>query len=138
LAADPSLDGNAADELLRYDTPVHLSRRIVLQEMEVGGETVHPGELIVTLLAAANHDPARWGPSAGVLDLRREGAGSHLSFGSGIHHCLGAALARLEGAEAIGGLVRRFPAMELATDEPDWNGRIILRGLDTLDIAVAA
>ena len=138
LAADPSLDGNATDELLRYDTPVHLSRRIMLQEMEVGGETVHPGELIVTLLAAANHDPARWGPAVGSLDLRREGAGSHLSFGSGIHHCLGAALARLEGAEAIGGLVRRFPHVELATDEPDWNGRIILRGLDTLDIAVAA
>jgi cytochrome P450 len=136
LAADPALDGNAADELLRYDTPVHISRRIAMTDMEVAGETVHRGELIVTLLAAANHDPARSGPTAGRLDVRREGAGAHLSFGSGIHHCLGAALARLEGAEALGALVRRFPAMELATDAPDWNGRVILRGLDTLAVAV--
>lgn len=138
LAGDPTVDGNAADELLRYDTPVHLSRRIVMQEMEVAGETVQPGDLVMTLLAAANRDPARWGPTAGQLDLRRDGAGAHLSFGSGIHHCLGAALARLEGAEALGALVRRFPGMELATAAPDWNGRIVLRGLDTLDVAVAA
>ena len=138
LAGDPTLDGNATDEVLRYDPPVHVSRRIVMTETSVAGEAVGPGDLVVTLLAAANHDPARWGPTAGQLDLRREGAGAHLSFGSGIHHCLGAALARLEGSEALGALVRRFPAMELATDEPDWNGRIVLRGLDTLEIAVAA
>jgi cytochrome P450 len=137
LAADPDLDANAVDELLRWDSPVQLSRRIVLEDMEVAGEKVGPGDLVMTLLGAANHDPDHWGPTAGRLDLGREGAGAHLSFGSGIHHCLGAALARLEGAEAIGRLVRRFPAMELAADEPDWNGRIILRGLDTLDVAVA-
>ena len=78
--------------------------------------------------------PDRWGPTADQLDVGRTGAGAHLSFGSGIHHCLGAALARLEGSEALGALVRRFPDMELATDAPDWNGRIILRGLDTLEI----
>jgi len=138
LAADPSIEGNATDELLRYDTPVHVSRRIVMTEMEVAGETLGPGDLVVTLLAAANRDPGHWGPTAGQLDLRRQGAGAHLSFGSGIHHCLGAALARLEGSEALGALVRRFPALELATDTPDWNNRIVLRGLDTLDVAVAA
>ena len=138
LATDPSIEGNATDELLRYDTPVHVSRRIVMTEMEVAGETLGPGDLVVTLLAAANRDPAHWGPTAGQLDLRRQGAGAHLSFGSGIHHCLGAALARLEGSEALGALVRRFPALELATDTPDWNNRIVLRGLDTLDVAVAA
>ena len=138
LAADPGLDAGATDELLRYDTPVHLSRRIVMADMEIAGQDVKKGDLVVTLLAAANRDPAHWGPTAGLLDLRREGAGAHLSFGSGIHHCLGAALARLEGSEALGGLVRRFPGMELATDTPDWNGRIILRGLDTLEISTAA
>jgi cytochrome P450 len=138
LAADPGLDANAVDELLRWDSPVQMSRRIVLEEVEVAGERVGPGDMIMTLLGAANRDPDHWGPTAGRLDLRRKGAGAHLSFGSGIHHCLGAALARLEGAEAIGGLVRRFPAMELATGDPDWNGRIILRGLDTLEVAVAA
>ena len=72
----------------------------------------------MTLLGSCNRDESRWGPTAADLDLGREGAGAHLAFGSGIHHCLGAALARLEGAEAVPALVRRFPAMELATDDP--------------------
>jgi cytochrome P450 len=136
LAADPALDALAVDELLRYDSPVQLSRRIVMTEMELAGETVAPGELVLTLLGAANRDPGHWGPTADDLDLGRDGTSALLSFGSGIHHCLGAALARLEGAEAIPALVRRFPRLELATDEPAWNGRIILRGLDSLLVAV--
>ncbi|HET6951338.1 MAG TPA: cytochrome P450 [Acidimicrobiales bacterium] len=137
LAADPSLDADAVEELLRYDSPVQFSRRITLTELEVAGETVGPGELVMTLLGSANRDEAKWGPTAGDLDLRREGAGTHLAFGSGIHHCLGAALARLEGAEAVPGLVRRFPAMELATDTPARNGRIVLRGLASLPVTLA-
>lgn len=138
LQGDPGLDLKAVDELLRWDSPVQTSRRIALDEMEIAGVTVEPGEFVITLLGAANHDPEHWGPNADELDVGREGAGAHLSFGSGIHHCLGAALARMEGAEAIGPLVRRFPAMELATDHPNWNGRVVLRGLDTLEIATAA
>ena len=137
LIADPSLDANAVEELLRYDSPVQLSRRIALTEIEVGGETAQPGEMVMTLLGSANHDRAKWGPTADDLDLGREGASAHLSFGSGIHHCLGAALARLEGAEAVPALVRRFPGMELATGRPAWNGRVVLRGLDTLPVTVA-
>jgi cytochrome P450 len=136
LAADPALDTPAVDELLRYDSPVQLSRRIVTSEMELAGETVGPGELVLTLLGSANRDEEHWGPTAADLDLGRDGASAHLSFGSGIHHCLGAALARLEGAEAVPALVRRFPRVELAADEPAWNGRIILRGLDSLPVAV--
>jgi cytochrome P450 len=138
LVADPALDANAVDELLRWDSPVQVSRRIAMSEMEVGGEIVQPGDFVLTLLGAANRDPAHWGPTADRLDLGREGAGAHLSFGSGIHHCLGAALARLEGAEALGALVRRFPDMELATDGPAWNGRVVLRGVDSLEVAIAA
>ena len=136
LAADPSLDAVAVDELLRYDSPVQMSRRITVTEMEVGGETVAPGQMVLTLLGSANRDPGHWGPTADDLDIARPGANAHMSFGSGIHHCLGAALARLEGAEAIPALIRRFPRMELATDEPAWNGRIILRGLDTLHVTL--
>jgi cytochrome P450 len=136
LAGDPSLDAAAVEELLRYDSPVQMSRRIAMTEIEVGGETAEPGDLVLTLLGSANHDAGKWGPTAEDLDLGREGANAHLSFGSGIHHCLGAALARLEGAEAIPALVRRFPNMELATNRPAWNGRVILRGLDALPVSL--
>ena len=136
LAGDPALDAPAVDELLRYDSPVQMSRRIVTAETELAGETVQPGELVLTLLGSANRDEGHWGPTAGELDLGRQGASALLSFGGGVHHCLGAALARLEGAEAIPALIRRFPNLELATDEPAWNGRFILRGLDSLPVAV--
>jgi cytochrome P450 len=136
LRTTPALDAAAVDELLRYDSPVQVSRRIVMTEMEVGGEMVEPGEIVITLLGSANRDEGHWGPTADRLDLTREGASGHLSFGSGIHHCLGSALARLEAAEAVPALVRRFPGMELATDHPAWNGRIVLRGLDNLPVAL--
>ncbi len=136
LVGDPELDTNAVDELLRYDSPVQLSRRIALTSIEVDGEVAGPGDLVVTFLGSANRDEAKWGPTAGELDLGRANAGSHLAFGSGIHHCLGAALARIEGAAAILALARRFPDMELATDRPDWNGRMVLRGLDSLPVTL--
>lgn len=133
LAADPELDVNAVEELARWDA-AQATRRITITDVDLGGAVVPAGNLVITLLGAANRDPDHFGPTAGQLDLGRANAHTHLSFGSGIHHCLGAALARLEGSDALGALVRRFPDMELATDAPDWNGRIILRGLDTLEI----
>ena len=138
LVADPSLDANAVDELLRYDSPVQVSRRITTREVELAGETIPPGCFVLTLLGSSNRDETRWGPTADDLDLGREGANAHLSFGSGIHHCLGHALARLEGMEAVPALVRRFPRMELATDRPRWTGRIVLRGLEALPVTLAA
>ncbi len=138
LVADPSLDANAVDELLRYDSPVQVSRRIATTDIEIAGEQIGAGELVLTLLGSSNRDEDKWGPTAADLDLARDGAGGHLSFGSGIHHCLGSALARLEGAEAVPALVRRFPGMELATDDPEWNGRIVLRGLDRLPVTLAS
>jgi cytochrome P450 len=91
---------------------------------------------VLTCLASANRDAARWGPGGQALDVTRAGASQHLAFGSGIHHCLGAALARLEGRVAIGTLIRRFPELEMATDTPAWNGRLVLRGLDRLPVAL--
>ena len=90
----------------------------------------------MTGLAAANRDPIKWGPTADDLDLGREGAGAHVSFGGGIHHCLGAALARLEGRSAIPALFRRFPNLALVDDAPAYNGRFVLRGMVALPVTV--
>jgi cytochrome P450 len=113
---------------------VQFSRRIVLERYEVGDVTIEPGTFVMTCLGAANHDPAVFGDDADSLNLRRANPGRHLSFGSGVHHCLGASLARLEAQVALGTLARRFDGLALATDEAAWNHRIVLRGLDTLPV----
>lgn len=136
LRDDPSVEATAIDELLRYDSPVQMSRRIALESVEIGGHVVDPGTFVLTCLGSANRDPEVFGDDADVLDLRRTDAARHLSFGSGTHHCLGASLARLEGTVAISRLVRRFGALE-AIGEPAWNGRLVLRGMDRLDLALA-
>lgn len=137
LQADPDLDANAIEELLRFDPPVQMTRRITLEPVVVRGKTIEPGTFVACVIASANRDEAFWGPTAGRLDLSREGANNHLAFGGGHHFCLGAALARLEGRVAIGTLVRRFPDLDLAGD-PVWNGRINLRGLDRLPISLSS
>ena len=135
LRRDPSLDANAVDELLRFDPPVQMTRRITLVDVEVDGKTIPAGTFVVCVIASANRDRAVWGPDADRLDLGRADAGNHLAFGGGHHYCLGAALARLEGQVAIGALVRRFPTLALA-GEPVWNGRLNLRGLDRLPLSI--
>ncbi len=126
-------DSDAVEELLRFDSPVQFTRRVMRQAVEIDGQVIEPGDAVMTGIGAANHDPAKFGPTADQLDLSRPGAREHVSFGSGIHHCLGAALARLEGQAVIGPMVRRFPDLDLAAD-PVSNGRLILRGLDTLPV----
>jgi cytochrome P450 len=133
LSSDPSLLPNAVEELLRFDSPVQMSRRITLREVNVGGKTIEPGAFVILVLASANRDRSRWGEDADSLDITRSNAKEHLSFGGGHHLCLGAALARLEARISIGSLIRRFPKVELA-DEPNWNGRINLRGLSELPV----
>ncbi|MGY6500749.1 MAG: cytochrome P450 [Acidimicrobiales bacterium] len=134
LVADPSLIVHGIDELLRFDPPVQISRRIALQDMEIDGHQIRAGAFMAAMLASANRDPAKFGPTADQLDLTRDNAGQHVAFGSGVHYCLGASLARLEGQVAIGTLARRFPNARLVDTEPKWNGRINLRGLETLPI----
>jgi cytochrome P450 len=136
LARDPALDANAVDELLRYDGPVTASRRITLVDLEIGGRTIPAHSFVLTSLASANRDAAHFGAGADSLDLGRPNAGDHVSFGGGFHHCLGAALARLEGQVAVGGLVRRFPEMELTGEPLVYNGRLVLRGLTALRVSI--
>lgn len=131
--ADPDIATNAVDELLRYVSPVQISRRIATRDLEFGGKEIPSGSFIMAVLASANHDTAKFGPDADSLDLGREGAGQHVSFGSGAHYCLGASLAKLEAQVAIGSFVDRFA--DASVQGTHWNGRINLRGLERLDIA---
>ena len=135
LRDDPSVETTAVDELLRYDSPVQLSRRITLEPIELAGHAVPAGVFVLTSLGSANRDPVVFGPTADRLDLRRVDAARHLAFGSGTHHCLGASLARLEGTIAITRLIRRFPDLD-AIGGPAWNGRLVLRGMDELQLAL--
>ena len=134
---DESVDANVADELLRWDSPVQTSGRRLLHDTVISGVEVAADELVLTALGSANRDPAFWGDTADTLDVIRKDAARHVSFGSGIHHCLGAALARMEGEIAITRFVRRFPELALA-GEPTFNARIILRGRSTLPVRLGA
>jgi cytochrome P450 len=135
LRDDPSLDANAIDELLRYDSPVQFSGRFALETFELDGRTIEERSVIMTCLGGANRDPAVFA-DPDRLDLGRPNANQHVSFGGGFHHCLGNALARLEGQVAIGALARRFPELALARAEQVWNGRIVLRGLQELPVTI--
>jgi cytochrome P450 len=131
----PDLLGDAIDELLRYDSPIQMTRRVTLREVEVGGKVIGPGAFVSLGIGSANRDESVWGPTAEQLDITRSSAGLHHAFGGGVHYCLGAALARVEAHEAFTGLLGRFPRLALAGD-PVWNGRINLRGLDHLPIVL--
>jgi cytochrome P450 len=130
----PDLDDNAVEELLRYDSPVQLSRRITLADYEVDGSVIPKGSFVLASLGSANRDEVVFGPDSDRVKLDRPNAKQHASFGGGVHHCLGAALARTEGRIALSSLVRRFPALSLAS-EPDRNDRINLRGLINLPVS---
>ena len=134
---DPSVDSTIADELLRFDSPVQNSGRLLLEDMELSGIHVKAGELVLTALGSANRDPRFWGETAHQLDVKREDASRHVSFGSGVHYCLGAALAKMEGEIAITKLIRRFPEISI-TEEPTFNSRIILRGRDKFSVDLGA
>jgi cytochrome P450 len=135
LRENPDLIGNAVEEFLRYDSPVQQSRRITTAPYRVRDKQIPPGAFVIAGLASANRDAAVFGPDAGTLRLDRPDARNHVSFGAGPHHCLGAALARLEGKVAIGRLVQRFPALAFA-GPIEWNGRINLRGPERLPVSV--
>lgn len=131
----PDLDDNAVEELLRFDSPVQMSGRVTIEDYEVDGTLIPAGSRIVAGLAAANRDPDAFGTDADRVRVDRENARQQVSFGAGIHHCLGASLARMEGQVAMASLIRRFPDIDL-DGEPTWNGRINLRGLASLPVRV--
>ncbi len=133
LRADPGLLPTAVEELMRYDTPLQMFERWVLEDMTWGGVDLVKGTEIALLFGSANHDPEVF-EDPGRLDLARAD-NPHISFGAGIHFCLGAPLARLELELSFGTLLRRAPALALVT-EPEWNAGYIIRGLKELLVTV--
>lgn len=135
LQAKPEIMPIAVEELLRFAGPVQATGRVLKGDLTVGGHELKEGQVAFTLLGAANRDPEKWGPTADQLDLTRNPA-DHLAFGDGIHFCLGAPLARAELAIALGTLIQRFPEMRLETEEPEWGGTFIIRGIKSLPLTL--
>jgi cytochrome P450 len=135
LKEDPSLIKPAIEELLRYDGPVETStERFAREDVEIGGQVIPRGEMVLVVLAAADHDPERFS-DPDDLDITRTD-NRHLAFGKGIHHCLGAPLARMEGQIAISTLLRRMPNLRLKgpPESLSWRPGMILRGLRGLPV----
>ncbi len=133
LRADPSPLPTAVEELMRYDTPLQMFERWVLEDIEVRGVPIARGSEVALLFGSANHDPAVFAaPSR--LDLSRA-ENPHLSFGAGIHFCLGAPLARIELVCSFGALLRQAPGLRLVR-EPEWKPAYIIRGLKELLVEV--
>jgi cytochrome P450 len=133
LKARPDLITNAIEEFLRYDSSVQLTGRVALEDIEdLGGRRIPAGESVLCLLGSANRDPAVYPDHPEQLDITRTNV-RPLSFGGGIHHCLGAQLARIEAEVAIGTLLRRLPDLQLDNIEnPEWRPTFVLRGLKRL------
>ena len=133
LKAKPELIGNAIEEFLRYNSSVQMTGRVALEDIEdLGGKRIPKGESVLCLLGSANHDPAVYPDHPERLDITRPNV-KPLSFGGGIHFCLGAQLARIEAEIAISTLLRRLPELRLDDAEnPEWRPTFVLRGLKRL------
>ncbi len=130
----PEMLESAVEELLRYDSPVQATSRIALKDMEFGGVQMNAGSQTVIHFGAANRDPARF-DDPDRLDIGRQ-ENRHLAFGHGIHYCLGAPLARLEGQTAIGQLVARFPNMRRKPSDLEWADNFVLHGIKSLPVSL--
>ena len=137
VRADPSKIASTVEECLRYDAPVpHSTFRYAIEPVAIGDVTIPAGAQVIICLAAANRDDERY-PRSDALDIARA-AERHLAFGHGVHHCLGAALARMEGQLALATLLRRFPRLRLAVplEALHWGhgDGLVLRGLSELPV----
>ena len=132
LRENPALIGTAVEELLRFDGPVQRTARIPSEDVVIDGHTIAKGEMVMPFIGAADRDPAQF-PDPDRLDIGRTD-NRHIAFGWGIHFCLGAPLARVEGQLAINTLVQRLPSLALATDAPEFRESLTLRGLKSLPV----
>jgi len=136
LRDNPGLMEGAVEELLRYDPPVQRSWRIATQDVQVGGQTIRKGEMVLVLIGAANRDEALFADGEHLDVGRRDN--KHLGFGVGIHFCLGAPLARIEVPEAMHAILRKWPQIALCEDRPlQWRRDLALRGIEELTVTVS-
>ncbi|HYR40138.1 MAG TPA: cytochrome P450, partial [Methylomirabilota bacterium] len=133
LHESPGLIASAVEELLRYDGPVQRTARIPSEDVTIGGRTIGKGEMVLPFIGAADRDPAQF-RDPDRLDITRAD-NRHIAFGWGIHFCLGAPLARIEGQIAFNTLLQRLPKLALATDTPQYRQSLTLRGLSALPVS---
>jgi cytochrome P450 len=136
LRAQPQRWSGAVEEILRYDSPVQRTGRIALRDTVVAGRPVRAGSSIVLLLGGANRDPEVF-PDPHRFDVQRPEADQNVAFSSGIHYCIGAALARLEGEVGLQTLFRRFPDLAL-TGTPHRRPTRVLRGYDAIPVRLSS
>jgi cytochrome P450 len=134
LLADPSLAASAVEEWLRYDGPSGAVARVAAADVELNGRTIRAGQRVFAFVNAANRDPEAFA-DAEAFDIARD-PNPHLTFGHGIHFCLGAPLARLEARIAAVRLAERFPRIDLTDHRPEWHDSLILRGVKSLPVAL--
>jgi len=132
LRDDPGLIQTGVEELLRFDGPVQRTGRMTTAEVEIGDKRIPRDSVVVSVIGAANRDPKQFA-DPDRLDVSRKD-NRHIAFGFGIHFCLGAPLARLEGQLALGTLLRRMPKLALVSDVPEWRESSTLRGLKSLPV----
>jgi cytochrome P450 len=133
---DPSLVRSAVEEVLRFDPPVHIMGRLPVDDIELSCGKVPAFDELVLLPAAAGRDPAQF-RDPDTFDVTRAD-NRHLGFGFGIHHCIGAPLARMEAEVALGTLARRFKTVEVVQDPPVYKENITLRGVASLQVKLSA
>ena len=134
LQSQPTLMMSAVEEMLRYDNPVQITYRSAVEDVEMGGRLIRKGDLVNSILGAANRDPQQFA-NPDQFDITRD-ENKHLSFGIGIHYCIGASLVRLEAEIAFSAILRRFPKLQLATQTLEWQEHPIFRGLKSLPITI--
>ncbi|MDH3739039.1 MAG: cytochrome P450, partial [Alphaproteobacteria bacterium] len=136
LAADPTLATGAVEEILRYDGPIGTITRVGLEDVVLHGRTIKAGERVFSMIHAANRDPRRF-EDPHRFDITRKD-NRHIVFGYGIHFCLGAPLARMEGEIGLPALIDKLRDIELLDADPPWHDSLVLRGVKSLPIAFRA
>ena len=132
LRNDPALIEVAVEELLRYDSPLQRIWRMATEDIEIGGNQIHKGQIVLPTMGAANRDPAEFS-EPDRLNIRRPD-NPHVALGTGIHLCVGGPLARVQGAIAINALLQRLPSLQLETEALEWEANLFHRGLKSLPV----